>query len=333
MNAHGPLGRLLSVLEHRPARLAIEVLLAEMRNPPPSTTASLLFLHGPSGSGKTHLVEWLADTVADSSSTATVLPAESSFKSERSTGGTPAVVVEDEPDWLIVEDLQFLSPSDVEPFLSRLDQRQVYGLPTVVTASAGPRHLRFRGEPFPARLTSRLAAGLVVAVPLPQAASRRAFLEQHLRAAELYVPETVVDHLANQSRGLRSLQGAVHQLALLARIEKGPLKAAPLLEHFQQQTNADKTSVDRIVQSVAGHFRVAAKDVRSRSRRRGFVMPRHVSMYLARKLTPLSYQQIGAYFGGCDHATVLHACRKMEHTLDRDPELGGAVRQLHDDLA
>ena len=55
-------------------------------------------------------------------------------------------------------------------------------------------------------------------------------------------------------------------------------------------------------------------------------------MYLARQLTPLSLQQIGAYFGGRDHSTVLHACRKVERALDGDAVLSGAVRQLHAEL-
>ena len=56
-------------------------------------------------------------------------------------------------------------------------------------------------------------------------------------------------------------------------------------------------------------------------------------MYLARQLTALSLEQIGAYFGGRDHSTVLHACRKVEQALAADPVLSGAVRQLHADLA
>jgi chromosomal replication initiator protein len=217
--------------------------------------------------------------------------------------------------------------------MQRLDERQSQSRSTIVTASAGPRHLQFRGESFPARLTSRLAAGLVVAVRLPEASSRRFVLDEFLRAANLIVPDSVITYLADHGRGFRSLEGAVHQLKLLAHLDRGPLKASALLEHFQKQSRFDQSSVERIVQVVAGRFRVAAKDVRSRSRRRGFVVPRHVSMYLARRLTPLSFQQIGSYFGGCDHATVLHAYRKMEQTQERDPELGGAIRQLLDDLA
>ncbi len=326
MNATSPYDRLLSVPEQRPARIALESVA--MADAPP-----LIFLHGPAGCGKTHLVNWLLNQLTAPDLSILILDADTNFRSERSTrGGGKTVAADDEPDLLIVEDLQFLAPAAVETFIHRLDSRHAHGLATVITASAGPRHLRFRGQPFPARLTSRLAAGLVVAVPAPQPESRRMVLEALLRDLNLTVPENVIAHLAHHGRGLRSLEGAVHQLQLLSRLEPGPLKAGPLLDHFQKQSVPEPTSLERIVQRVAGSFQVAAKDVRSRSRQRGFVVPRHISMYIARQLTTLSLQQIGAYFGGCDHATVLHACRKMEATLLADPQLGGAVRQLHDEL-
>jgi chromosomal replication initiator protein len=73
--------------------------------------------------------------------------------------------------------------------------------------------------------------------------------------------------------------------------------------------------------------------MRSASRLRNTLLPRQVGMYLARQLTPLSLEQIGAYFGGRDHSTVLHAVRKVEQALAHDAALSGAVRQLQADLA
>jgi chromosomal replication initiator protein len=73
--------------------------------------------------------------------------------------------------------------------------------------------------------------------------------------------------------------------------------------------------------------------MKSRRRSRNAQLPRQVSMFLARQLTGLTLEEIGSYFGGRDHSTVLHACRKVEETLDRDTDLAGTVRQLHADLA
>src|SRR5262249_60127561 len=90
---------------------------------------------------------------------------------------------------------------------------------------------------------------------------------------------------------------------------------------------------ERIAQWVGGCFRVEPCRLCSSGRSREVLLPRQVSMYLARRLTDLSLEQIGAYFGGRDHSTVLHACRKVEQALTSDAGLSGAVRPLHADLA
>ncbi|HYT93717.1 MAG TPA: helix-turn-helix domain-containing protein, partial [Gemmataceae bacterium] len=93
-----------------------------------------------------------------------------------------------------------------------------------------------------------------------------------------------------------------------------------------------RITVERIAERVGGYFRVEPAQLQSRRRYRGVLLPRQVGMYLARQLTGLSLEQIGAYFGGRDHSTVLHACRKVEQALDSDAALSGAVRQLHAEL-
>src|SRR5262245_40671941 len=122
------------------------------------------------------------------------------------------------------------------------------------------------------------------------------------------------------------------QLVLLART-LGEMPPSTLIrEHLRSQLDAQRPSVERIAGHVAGHYHVSARDLRGGGRRRAVLLPRQVSMYLARHLTPLSLQQIGAYFGGCDHSTVSHACRKIELALKDDAILNGTVRQLHDEL-
>jgi len=79
---------------------------------------------------------------------------------------------------------------------------------------------------------------------------------------------------------------------------------------------------------VGGHFRVEPRQLFSSRRSRDVLLPRQVGMYLARRLTRLSLEQIGAYFGGRDHSTVRHACRKVEQALASDTVLSGTIRQL-----
>src|SRR5262249_50059018 len=103
--------------------------------------------------------------------------------------------------------------------------------------------------------------------------------------------------------------------------------------HFRAEAESGRPTVERITQWVGRYFQVEPRQLQSRSRLRTALVPRQVSMYLARQLTDLSLEQIGAYFGGRDHTTVLHACRKVEQALTDDVPLSQAVRQLHADLA
>jgi chromosomal replication initiator protein len=111
-----------------------------------------------------------------------------------------------------------------------------------------------------------------------------------------------------------------------------PLSVAMVEEHFRTEADNHRPTVERIARRVCDYFQVEARQLQSRKRSHDALLPRQVGMYLARQLTPLSLQQIGAFFGGRDHSTVLHACRKVEEALAHDGRLCGAVRQLHADL-
>jgi len=236
-------------------------------------------------------------------------------------------------DLLIIEDLQHLPARSAEALARTLDVLRARGRQVVCTASAGPQQLAHRGEPPPARLTSRLAAGLVVGLePLP-AAGRLAVLEDKAKRKRLPVGREVLAWLAERLGGGRELEGALNRLEALTRLHGRPPDVPAVAAQFGERDAAGPVTVERIAQRVGGYFRVKPEQLQSRRRYRGVLVPRQVGMYLARQLTELSLGQIGAYFGGRDHSTVLHACRKVEAALARDVTLSGAVRQLHADLA
>jgi chromosomal replication initiator protein len=312
MKSAGWMDRFLPLPENRSALLAVQRLAD-------GGDVDAVYLHGPSGSGKTHLAHLLLELLRDR--TAACVSAREEFASGSNCP---------DGDLLIVEDVQFLPEGGVERFVDLLDRRQ--GRATLVTGNAGPGTLRHRGQRLPARLTSRLAAGLVVSVAPPGPASRRLVLDRWLADHRFEVAPEIVDWLARKARGLRAFESAVGQIALLRKMSDKAPGVDSIREHLEKHLDADRPSVDRIAGHVAGHYRVPAKELRSRSRRRAVLVPRHVSMYLTRQLTPMSFQQIGSYFGGCDHSTVLYACRKVEEALGEDAVLSGTVRQLHDEL-
>jgi chromosomal replication initiator protein len=236
-------------------------------------------------------------------------------------------------DLLIFEDLHHMSLRAVDGLVSVLEFRGTRRLPTVVTAQAGPRNLAKGTEGFPARLTSRLAAGLVIALEPWQPASRLLFLEEAAQRRQFAVAPVILSWLADNLPGSgRVLDGVMSQLEILARQNHGVLDLAQVKEHFHTQTDAHQPTIEQIAQQVSSYFRLQPEVLTSRSRFRSVMLPRQVSMYLARTLTKLSLDQIGDFFGGRDHTTVLYACRKVQGVMDTDPVLSGAVRQLQSQL-
>jgi chromosomal replication initiator protein len=233
-------------------------------------------------------------------------------------------------DLMVVEDLQRLPHRAAQAFTQLLDQRLAYRLQTVVTASVAPAQM----EALPARLLSRLSTGLVVGLEPLSSGSRLVLLHEKAQRRHLTVPTDVLAWLAeNVSGSGRQLGAVLDRLETLGRGRSQSLTVNRVAEHFREEAAASRPTVERIARRVSRYFQVDARQLQSSRRYSKVLVPRQISMYLARQLTPLSLGEIGAYFGGRDHTTVLHACRKVEQALDRDPGLAGAVRQLEGDLA
>jgi chromosomal replication initiator protein len=290
-----------------------------------------LLLHGPSGTGKSHLALALVQEVTGCCSDLTVTALSSAaWKGE---GTEPEDQALRGCDLLVVEDLQYLPPQAAERLVQLIDFLRARGRQIVLTANAGPQQLG-GDKRLPARLTSRLAAGLVVPLAPLQAPGRLALLEAEARRRRLAVAAGVLPWLAEHMTGsARQLLGALTRLEALARQRPTPLSLAEVAGHFREQALATALTIEQIARRVGGYYQVEPALLQSRRRASGVLWPRQVGMYLARKLTTLSLAQIGAYFGGRDHSTVLHACRKVETALTDSPVLSGAVRQLHADLA
>jgi chromosomal replication initiator protein len=327
------LARLLPLPESRSARVAVENLARCLNANKLDDLVLVLFLHGPAGTGKTCLVNALLEEVGPE----VCLCSANAFPLPWDQDDTTAAERYEQArrcDLLIVEDLQHLPARANACLISLMDERLRRRLPTVFTATTGPAKLGHRGRPLPLRLTNRLAGGLVVALSPLQTDSRRFFLTEMARHRGLSVDDEVLDWLAKiLTGGGRQLEGALNQLDALQGVTAKRLTLDEVRAHFQTQAEAGQPTIDRIVHRVSAYFSVEPRLLRSARRQRRLLIARHVSMYLARTLTRMSLQQIGACFGGRDHSTVLHACRKVEQAMKSDDAVSGAVRQIRAELA
>jgi chromosomal replication initiator protein len=325
--------RFIPLPENRSALLAVQQVAACVCARRGKLGFNPLFLHGPSGSGKTHLVSFLIHEITRRSPRAViaVLPAGEipGAVDESAAGNGDALHNARQSDLVLVEDLQLLA-TRVERILGQLlDELLARQVQIVFTAVTGPKGLK-----LPMHLTSRLASGLVVGLEPLQTASRLVFLEEKAKQAQFAVRRDILAWLADRlTGGCRQLEGAMTRLQTLARMCRDCLDVPAIERHFQEEISAARPTVERIVQRVGGHYNVEPRQLRSDRRSRNIVLPRQVGMYLARQLTGLSLEQIGAYFGGRDHSTVLHACRKVEEAIESDAVLSGTIHELQADLA
>ncbi len=315
----------LTLPENRVAVRAARALCRSVRNGK-RPAVNPLVLHGLPGTGKSRLVAALVHELTMAPEGIT-LRAVSAGDLARSADEHLTDRELFDCDVLALEDIQHLSERSSDAVCDLIDRRTARRRATVVTASAGPAALTH----LPRRLTSRLAAGLVIPLNPLSAPSRRAILAQTATARGVRLDTDALDVLASQvtGGGVRATLGLLQNLAQIADACPGPLgrtEVEQVLTNAGQPTSSG-CDVSVILKRVAAAFGVTEKELLGTSRLRGVLRPRQVAMYLVRELTGLSLPRIGVAFDR-DHTTVLHACRKVAGELEDDATLAKQVSDL-----
>lgn len=288
-----------------------------------------LLLHGPPGTGKTHLTTALLRKLAEGEVVATARSVAAGDVARSASENDPGFADPELAacDLLVLEDVQLLPPRAADPACDLIDRRTSRRKAIVATANIGPAGLGH----LPRKLTSRLAAGLVVQLEPLSAASRRVILAAAAKDRGVRLTDDALDWLAEQNTGggVRVLLGLLQNLAQVASGFPGPLDRTIVEETLAGtgQPTSNGRDVGVIVKRVAAAFGVTERELLGPSRLRRVMVPRQVAMFLARELCRLSLPRLGVAFGR-DHTTVLHAVRKVEADMDTDERLASVVRDL-----
>jgi chromosomal replication initiator protein len=290
-------------------------------------------LHGSSGTGKTLLCDVLVDEWRSRFPEHRLVRLDATEFARRYAQAVDADAIEPlRTEWrgadlLVVEDLQRIGSKQQAQWelLHTLDALEQRGSYVVVTLETPPSQL----DALLPGIVSRLTAGLVVATAPPSTATRRAIIERFATARRWNVEAKVLDILAaDLETGVPELLGTMAGLEASARADDQSFDAAYVRRYLDHRADTRAPTLKAIAETTARHFGLKVADLKSSSRRRTAVAARDAAVFLARRMTNKSLQEIGAYFGGRDHTTILHSFRKIEASLGGD----AVVRQTFETL-
>ncbi len=160
---------------------------------------------------------------------------------------------------------------------------------------------------------------------------RIAILKAKAERDDIYLPDDVATFLASYIKSnVRELEGVLIRLQAQASLTGAEI-SLEMAKHELKTAVPDEGSnftIESIQQAVAKHYHLRIQDLKSVTRIRAVALPRQIAMYLMRKYTGLGFKEIGSYFGGKDHTTILHACSKIEAGMDHDPVIREAVEAI-----
>ena len=232
-------------------------------------------------------------------------------------------------DALLIDDIQFFAKKERSQeeffytFNSLLEgQRQI-----ILTCDRFPKEVENLDE----RLQSRLGWGLTIAIEPPELETRVAILIKKAQQNLITLPDDVAFFIAKRIKSnVRDLEGALQRVMAFSRFTNQPLSIDMAQDALKDllALHQKLVTLESIQKTVAEYFKIRVSDLLAKKRTRSVARPRQIAMALAKELTSHSLPEIGEAFGGRDHTTVLHACRKVVELKETDSRIAEDYRNL-----
>ena len=314
---------------------AASVAVAEQ----PGQAYNPLFIHGGVGLGKSHLLQAVSQKVLERQSDARILYLScDSFINQFIT----AVETGDmnqfrhryrHVDMLVIDDIHFLAGRDrtQEEFFHTFNTLYQQHKQIILSADCPPSEIPELEE----RLVSRFNWGLVARIERPCYETRVAILQKKSKMRGLALPDDVVCYVAARiETNTRELEGAITKLQGMAMLSGGKidLELAKAALGDTAAPEQRRVTIQQILDAVTKYYNVRLSDLQSKKRHKSIAFPRQVCMFLARRHTRYSLEEIGGYFGGRDHTTVLHAVRTVGQDCKDEREIAEQIAHLEGQL-
>lgn len=301
----------------------------------PGDAYNPLFIYGDVGLGKTHLMHAIGNDILKNNPEAKVLYLHSErFVADMVKALQTNAINEFKRFYrslnaLLIDDIQFFAGKDrsQEEFFHTFNALLEGQQQIILTSDRYPKEI----EGVEERLKSRFGWGLTVAVEPPELETRVAILISKAEQSNIELPYEVAFFIAKRIRSnVRELEGALRRVIANAHFTGKEITIEFVHESLRDLLALqDKlVTIDNIQKTVAEYYKVKMSDILSKRRSRSIARPRQMAMALAKELTNHSLPEIGDHFGGRDHTTVIHACRKVNELVQSDNDFAEDYKNL-----
>ncbi|WP_394204928.1 chromosomal replication initiator protein DnaA [Shewanella waksmanii] len=298
-----------------------------------------LFLYGGTGLGKTHLLHAVGNGIIKNNPNAKVVYMHSERFVQDMVKALQNNAIEEfkryyrSVDALFIDDIQFFANKDrsQEEFFHTFNALLEGNHQIILTSDRYPKEI----DGVEDRLKSRFGWGLTVAIEPPELETRVAILMRKAQESGINLPDEVAFFIAKRLRSnVRELEGALNRVIANANFTGRPITIDFVREALRDLLALQEklVTIDNIQKTVAEYYKIKMADMLSKRRSRSVARPRQMAMALSKELTNQSLPEIGDAFGGRDHTTVLHACRKIaqlrEESHDIKEDYANLIRTL-----
>ncbi len=293
----------------------------------PGNVYNPFFLYGGVGLGKTHILQAVGNQINKNFKKKNI----KYISSERFTTELISSIhnrtIQDfknkyrKIDVLIIDDVQFLSGKEKtqEEFFHIFNLLYEKNKQIIISSDRPPKAISYLAE----RLRSRFEGGMTADISLPDLETRIAILKSKAREKNTDFTEEIYNCIASSIKtNIRELEGALNRIIVHQKVDSN-LNLEKVQKILKGITNSPIKIITpkKILQTVAEFFDLKEKDLLAKCRKKEIVKPRQIAMYLLRQETKNSFPFIGRKFGGKDHTTAIHACRKIEKEIQKDKKL------------
>ncbi len=288
----------------------------------PANSYNPLFLYGGVGLGKTHLMHAIGNRILENNRNCNVLY----VTSEKFTNQLINAIKDNKNeifrnryrtiDVLLIDDIQFIAGKEriQEEFFHTFNSLYEDRKQIIISSDKPPRDIPFLED----RLKSRFEWGLLADISCPDYETRFAILRKKAQDENVIIDDYILSNIANKiDSNIRELEGVFNKVVARASLTHSPITielAEKIINEFKYESEK-VISCDFIKETVAKYFSISKEDLSGNKRSNDIAFPRQIAMYLCREIANMSYPQIGVDFGGRDHSTVMHGCKKIEKEM------------------